>query len=344
MRQRFAAAILIAIVVSTFGFAADKDPYLWLEEVEGEKALAWAKEQSAATAAELEAVPEFKELHEQLLKIYTSRDRIPGPGIQGAWVYNYWQDKDHVRGIWRRTFLDEYVKEAPSWETVLDLDALAESEDENWVWKGANCLQPEYRRCMVTLSRGGGDASVRREFDAVARAFVDGGFFVPEAKARVSWKDEDTLWLGTDFGEGSLTKSGYPRLVKEWKRGTPMESAATIFEGSVSDVSVSAFSMHTPEGRYDIVSKTPEFFRGTTYLRLDERLIKIDIPEDANLQGIFKDQMLVALRSAWTVGGLRCVVRTRRTRVARARHQHPQPPARHHARQRSRTPLPAHPG
>ena len=303
MRQRFAAAILIAIVVSTFGFAADKDPYLWLEEVEGEKALAWAKEQSAATAAELEAVPEFKELHEQLLKIYTSRDRIPGPGIQGAWVYNYWQDKDHVRGIWRRTFLDEYVKEAPSWETVLDLDALAESEDENWVWKGANCLQPEYRRCMVTLSRGGGDASVRREFDAVARAFVDGGFFVPEAKARVSWKDEDTLWLGTDFGEGSLTKSGYPRLVKEWKRGTPMESAATIFEGSVSDVSVSAFSMHTPEGRYDIVSKTPEFFRGTTYLRLDERLIKIDIPEDANLQGIFKDQMLVALRSAWTVGG-----------------------------------------
>jgi prolyl oligopeptidase len=304
MRQRFAAAILIAIVVSTFGFAADKDPYLWLEEVEGEKALAWAKEQSAATVAELEAVPEFEELHEQLLKIFTSRDRIPGPGIQGAWVYNYWQDKDHVRGIWRRTFLDEYVKESPSWETVLDLDALAESEGENWVWKGANCLQPEYRRCMVTLSRGGGDASVRREFDAVARAFVEGGFFVPEAKARVGWKDENTLWLGTDFGEGSLTKSGYPRIVKEWKRGTPMESAATIFEGSVSDVSVSAFSMHTPEGRYDIVSRTPEFFRGTSYLRLGERLIKIDIPEDADLQGIFKDRMLVSLRTDWKVDGV----------------------------------------
>ena len=140
---------------------------------------------------------------------------------------------------------------------------------------------------MVTLSRGGGDASVRREFDAVSKTFVEGGFFVPEAKARVAWKDENTLWLGTDFGEGSLTKSGYPRFAKEWRRGTKLESASTIFEGSVDDVAVSAFSMHTPEGRFDLVSKTPEFFRGTTYIRLGERLVKIDIPEDADLQGVF---------------------------------------------------------
>ncbi len=155
---------------------------------------------------------------------------------------------------------------------------------------------------MLALSRGGADAAVRREFDATAKAFVEDGFFVPEAKARVSWKDENTLWIGTDFGEGSLTTSGYPRFVREWKRGTTLEDARTIFEGSVDDVSVSAFSMHTPEGRYDIVSKTPEFFRGTSYLILCDRLVKIGIPEDSSLQGIFKDQMLVALRSDWTIG------------------------------------------
>ncbi len=143
-----------------------------------------------------------------------------------------------MRGIWRRTFLDEYVKESPAWETVLDLDALAEAEDENWVWKGADCLAPEYRHCMITLSRGGGDASVEREFDTVAKAFVEDGFSVPEAKRQVGWKDENTLWIGTDFGEGSLTTSGYPRIAKEWKRGTPLDEATTVFEGSVDDVSV----------------------------------------------------------------------------------------------------------
>lgn len=303
MHRRILVVSLLALMAITFVVAADEDPYLWLEEVEGEKALAWAKKLSAETAAEFEAIPEFDALHEQLLKIYTSRDRIPRPGIRGAWVYNYWQDQDHVRGIWRRTFLDEYVKKSPAWEIVLDLDALAAEEDENWVWKGASCLAPEYRHCMLTLSRGGGDASVRREFDAVAKNFVEDGFYLPEAKANVGWKDENTLWVGTDFGEGSLTRSGYARFAKEWKRGTRLESATTIFEGSVDDVSVSAFSMHTPEGRFDFVSRTPQFFRGTTYIRLDGRLVKIDIPEDADLQGIFKGQMLVTLRTDWKVGG-----------------------------------------
>jgi prolyl oligopeptidase len=302
MRTKFSIAILISLFAATICIAADEDPYLWLEEVEGEKALSWAKEKSAADTAVIEAVPEFEEIHARLLEIYNSRDRIPTPGIRGAWIYNFWRDAEHVRGIWRRTFLSEYVKESPAWETVLNLDALADAERENWVWKGASCLAPEYRHCMLTLSRGGADAAVRREFDATAKAFVEDGFFVPEAKARVSWKDENTLWIGTDFGEGSLTTSGYPRFVREWKRGTTLEDARTIFEGSVDDVSVSAFSIHTPEGRYDIVSKTPEFFRGTSYLILCDRLVKIGIPEDSSLQGIFKDQMLVALRSDWTIG------------------------------------------
>ena len=302
MRTKFSIAILIPLFAATICIAADEDPYLWLEEVEGEKPLSWAKEKSAADTAVIEAVPEFEEIHNKLLEIYNSRDRIPTPGIRGAWVYNFWRDAEHVRGIWRRTFLSEYVKEAPAWETVLDVDALAEAEGENWVWDGASCLAPEYRHCMVGLSRGGADAAVEREFDATAKAFVEDGFFVPEAKARVSWKDENTLWIGTDFGEGSLTKSGYPRFTKMWKRGTALEDAKTIFEGSVDDVSVSTYSIHTPEGRYDIVSKTPEFFRGTSYLILGDRLVKIEIPEDASLQGFFKDRMLVALRSDWTIG------------------------------------------
>jgi len=303
MRPSRLALIAFILLIATTVVAGDEDPYLWLEEVEGEKALEWVKERSAKDTAEIEAVPEFAPIHERLLEIFNSSDRIPYPRVRGAWIYNFWQDEAHVRGIWRRTSRDQYVSESPDWETVLDLDALAEAEGENWVWKGASGLAPDYKLFMITLSRGGGDAAVRREFDATTKAFVEGGFFVPEAKAQVSWRDENAVWIGTDFGEGSLTSSGYPRIVKLWTRGTPLESAVTIFEGSVDDVSVGAYSMHTPEGRYDLVFKTPEFFRGTTYIILDEKLVKLEIPEDADLQGIFKEHMLVALRTDWTVGG-----------------------------------------
>jgi prolyl oligopeptidase len=303
MRHRLFIAILVSFIAATVCVAADEDPYIWMEEVENEKALAWAKERAEADTAVFEAVPEFAPIHEKLLEIYNSRDRIPNPGIRGAWVYNYWQDADHVRGIWRRTFPTEYIKDEPAWEIVLDLDALAEAEDENWVWKGADCLEPEYRHCMISLSRGGADATVEREFDAVAKAFVDDGFVLPEAKHRVSWRDENSLWLGTDFGEGSLTSSGYPRFAKIWKRGTPIEEATTVFEASVDDVFAIAYSDHTKDGRYDLVNLTPEFFRGTNYLRLGERLVKLDLPDDADLQGFFKDQMLFSLRTDWEIGG-----------------------------------------
>lgn len=197
------------IVVSIVGllsavcvFVEDEDPYLWLEDVKGEKALAWAREKSAADTAEIEATPEFEGIHSTLLEMYNSRDRIPMPSIRGSWIYNFWQDADHVRGIWRRTFLSEYLTESPSWEVVMDLDALAETEGENWVWKGSRFLEPENRYCMVSLSRGGADATVRREFDTVAKAFVEDGFVLPEAKSNIAWKDENTLWVGTDFGLG----------------------------------------------------------------------------------------------------------------------------------------------
>jgi prolyl oligopeptidase len=305
MRSRLAALLALVFLASLAATACAQadDPNLWLEEVEGKKALEWVKERSAKDTAELEAVPVFEPIHARLLEIYNDRARIPGVNFEGGWLYNFWQDAEHVRGIWRRTFLDEYLKDSPSWDVVLDLDALAKAEGENWVWQGADFLQPAGRLCLVTLSRGGGDAAVVREFDTVAKAFVEGGFALPEAKSQASWKDEDTLWVGTDFGPGSLTDSGYPRLVKMWRRGTPLTSAVTVFEGEQTDVSVGGYTAVTPEGTYDIINRTPEFFRGLAYLRLDGHLVRIDIPADAEFQGFFKGQMLVSLRTDWTVGG-----------------------------------------
>ncbi|MCG6949081.1 MAG: prolyl oligopeptidase family serine peptidase [Acidobacteria bacterium] len=303
MRNRTTLTILVALFAATLCIAADEDPYLWMEEVENQKALAWAKARAEADTAVIEAVPEFAEIHTKLLEIYNSRDRIPQPAIRGDWIYNFRQDADHVRGIWRRATLDEYVTEDPAWEIVLDVDALAEAENENWVWKGADCLPPIYQHCMISLSRGGADATVEREFDTVGKKFVKDGFTLPEAKHRIGWKDENTLWVATDFGEGSLNKSGYPRIAKEWKRDTPLEEATTVFESSVDDVFAIASSNHTPEGRYDMVTLVPEFFRETTYLILGGRLVKLDLPEDANLHGFFKDHLLVSLRTDWEVGG-----------------------------------------
>ncbi len=303
MRTRLSITVLIAILATAIGVTADEDPYLWLEEVEGQKALEWAGAKSAADTAVLEAAPEFAPIYARLVEIYNSRDRIPDPSLGGSFIYNFWRDAEHVRGLWRRTTFEEYVKSSPAWETVLDLDALAGAENENWVWNGATCLPPEDRLCMVSLSRGGADAAVEREFDTASKSFVDGGFFLPEAKARVAWRDEDALWVGTDFGEGSLTTSGYPRTVRLWQRGTPLSESAQIFAGSVDDVAVGAYSDFTADGRYDIVYQTPEFFRGTDYLRLGGRLVKLDLPEDADLIGFFEDQMVVTLRTDWNTGG-----------------------------------------
>jgi prolyl oligopeptidase len=290
-------------ILATPAIAQEEDPYLWLEEVENAKALEWASERSAADTAVLEAVPEYEEIHQALLEIYNSSDRIPTPTIRGEQIYNFWRDADHVRGIWRRTSLDEFVKDEPAWETVLDLDALAEAEGENWVWKGAGCLPPDYERCMVGLSRGGADAKEEREFDTVAKGFVEGGFRLEEAKTFLSWKDEETLWMGTDFGEGSLTTSGYPRFVKEWKRGTTVGEAVTLFEGGVDDAFATGSVTHTPEGRYDLVVLVPEFFREKTWLRLGERLVLLNLPDDVNLRGIFKDRLVLSLRSDWETAG-----------------------------------------
>jgi prolyl oligopeptidase len=304
LRKALSAAAVLA-VVSCFAIAAveETDPFLWLEDVEGAKALAWAREQNQKTTAEFEKVKQFKPIYDKTLQIMDSEERIPFPNLNGDMVYNFWQDKDHPRGIWRRATLSSYRTPAPQWETVIDVDALMKADGVPWAWKGADCLEPEERLCIVSLARGGSDAAVYREFDTRKKSFVEGGFSLPEAKSSLSWRDENTLWVGTDFGPGSLTTSGYARIVKVWKRGTPISEARTVFEGETGDVASSGFTQVTPEGRYDFVTRTPAFFRHESYLVLGERLVRIELPEDSNFAGIFKDRMLFSLRTDWAAGG-----------------------------------------
>ena len=302
--MKFRLAALVAFGVTAFAASGaasgEDDPFRWLEEVQGEKALAWVEKQNAKSTALLEARPEYKPIYERTLQILDSKEKIPTPTLLGDTVYNLWKDDAHERGIWRRTTLASYRTASPQWETVLDVDALAKADGKSWVFGGADCLPPAYTRCMVSLSIGGSDAKVIREFDTKAKDFVPDGFSLPEAKSSVAWRDADTLWVGTDFGTGSLTASGYPRIVKLWKRGTPLPSATTIFEGRTEDVGAFGTSDILSDGRYDIVTRYPAIFRQDLYLLLGERLVKLDLPEDCKPHAFFRDRFLFSLRSDWT--------------------------------------------
>ena len=278
------------------------DPYLWLEDVTGDKALAWVKEQDARSKSELEARPEFKPIHERLLAIYNSHDRIPYAAKRGDWLYNFWQDEKNPRGVWRRTTMQEYRKPEPRWETVLDIDALDKAENTNWVYKGANCLYPGYNRCLVSLSHGGADAVEIREFDMASKSFVKGGFVLPESKSDADWRDKDTLYIGTDFGPGSMTTSGYPRIVKEWKRGTPLAQARLVFEGKESDVSSSVNVVDEPGRKYEVLRRAITFWEAEYSIRVGDEWVRLDIPLDAR-PDTGDGWLFVSLKTDWKVGG-----------------------------------------
>jgi prolyl oligopeptidase len=262
--------------------SALNDPYLWLEEVQGDKALAWVRERNAVSTSLLQAQPLFADNKAKVLAILNNRDQIPGVTRRGNYLYNFWRDDKNPRGLWRRTSLDEYRKPQLLWDVILDLDALAKTENENWVWAGADCLAPDYNRCLISLSRGGADAKVTREFDVSKREFVKDGFVLPEAKSRLNWVDIDTVLVGTDFGPGSLTKSGYVRVIKQWKRGKPLSSAVVIFEGQESDVSAFAAVDMTPGFERTIVGRSTDFYNTEISLWVNGRLVKIDKPSDAS--------------------------------------------------------------
>ena len=299
------AAGLISASLSGAVMAADegKDTYAWLEDVTGDKPLAWVKEQNAKAEARLAQSPQFKEMEAGIRAVLDSDAKIPGVEKIGDYYYNFWKDKQHERGVWRRTTLVEYRKAEPLWETVLDLDALNKAEGENWVWHGANCLRPQYTRCLIALSRGGADADVTREFDIARKEWIKDGFFRPEAKGGLGWIDQDNVFVYTDFGDGTMTTSGYPRVVKRWKRGTPMSAATPVYEGTPQDMYIAAMHDDTPGFERDFVSRTIAFYNNELFLiGADGALTKVDAPNSAE-KGVRREWLTLELREPWTVGG-----------------------------------------
>lgn len=281
-----------------------EDPHLWLEEIEGKEALSWVKERNEKSLTHFEKAKNYQSIEEDIRKIALAKDRIALPNLMNGYLYNFWQDQTHVRGIWRRTTLENYEKAEIIWETVLDIDALAAAEKENWVWKGASCLPPEYTRCLIHLSRGGKDAAVVREFDITSQKWITEGFNLPEAKSNVGWKDINTIYVGTDFGAGSLTLSGYPRIVKLWTRGTPLSSATSLYEGQQSDVSTNGYTVFRPETNLHFVNRSPSFFESELYwFEEPGKLIKSPFPLDVEYKGVFDQFLLVWLRKDWKVNG-----------------------------------------
>ncbi len=307
LKARRAAVLVAGLAVALGSVHAQEapvsDPYQWLEEVEAPKALEWVKARNAATEAELAATPAFKQLESQILAILDSDAKIPYVEKIGDHYYNFWKDAQHQRGLWRRTTLAEFRKDKPQWETVIDLDALNKAESENWVWHGADCLKPEYQRCLVALSRGGADADVTREFDLGTMGWVKDGFFRDEAKGGLGWIDRDNVYVFTDFGPGSMTGSGYPRIVKQWQRGTPMADASLVYEGQPGDMYIAAGRDHTPGYTRDFVTRTLAFYNDELYLRgADGKLTRIDAPNSAN-KAVHKDWLVLELRAPYEAGG-----------------------------------------
>lgn len=280
--------------------AAPEDPYLWLEDVTAEKSLDWARAHNAISQKELQGDPKYGPLEKRLRTILDSKDQIARPYVMNDQLYNFWKDEKNPRGLWRRTTLAEFKKPAPKWDVIIDLDALAAKDGKSWVWHGAGCLPPKNELCLVRLSISGSDAEVIREFSLKKRDFVAGGFELPEAKTQISWKDENTLYVGTNFGEGSMTTSGYARIAKEWKRGTPLSEAKVLGEGSATDM-VYAANRSFDHGRtYDWLNRRVGFFSGEDWLKQGETYVKLDKPDDAEVE-TWDDQLLISLRTDWVI-------------------------------------------
>ena len=278
------------------------DENLWLEDIHGEAALEWAAEQSAATLARFSS-PAIDALSDRLLEVIDSDDRIPIVSRHGAHYYNFWRDREHPRGLWRRTTLESYRSADTDWELLLDVDELGRREGAEWVFSGAKLLPHDYTRALVALSPDGGDAAMVREFDLPSRTFVPDGFIVPTAKSEYSWIDRDTIYLGTDYGPGSMTQSSYPRTVRRLIRGQPVSDAMLVHEVSVGDLSVAGIRHHTPGFERDLIVEYLDFYRSRTFLVVGGQLVQLEVPDDADLS-LRREWLLVHPRSDWTIGGV----------------------------------------
>ena len=292
---------LLTLMSLTFEIHAQEDKYQWLEEVDGTKALEFVNAQNKVTFDKLSKEKDYQSIFDKSLEIYNSPERIAYPNIQGDYVYNFWKDKDHVRGIWRRCLLTNYINGKLDWETLLDIDELSKKDDIKWVYKGASGLYPSYDRFLVMLSNGGGDAVITREFDVNKKQFIENGFFIEESKGGASYVDENTLIVASDFGEGTMTTSGYPKQVKLWKRGTLLNEAQLIYEGDSSDVGTWGVVLRDGSKGYTLVSRALTIFSSQSLVWADNKIIKLDLPEDCSLNAILDNQLVIQLKSDWEV-------------------------------------------
>ncbi|MEM9988606.1 MAG: prolyl oligopeptidase family serine peptidase [Pseudomonadota bacterium] len=289
--------------MSSSATSSANDPYLWLEEVEGEKALDWVRAQNDRSLNELEASERYATFFDDAKEILTSEDRIPSVSLRGAFAYNFWQDETHIRGLWRRMSIADYVKGEEAWELLLDIDQLANEEQENWVFKGASCLAPDYTRCILTLSRGGSDAAVRREFDLSTKTFLGEGFTLEEAKSSTTWLDKNTLLVGMDLGEETLTTSGYPRQIRLWQRGIEIENAPVVFEAAKEDMGVWPFSTYEDQEYISGFSHALNFYEFDHYLRDEDGMFKkLPLPKRTDFVGYIDGQAIIKLNEDWRRG------------------------------------------
>jgi prolyl oligopeptidase len=306
--------LLIALALaaaSTAAFAQAPtmtDPYAYMEEIEGAKALDFARTENARSLPILQNDPRYQTFYDQALAIATATDRIPAAAFHGdGTLRNFWQDATHVRGLLRSTDLASYKTASPQWKTILDLDAVAKAESKNWVFKGVNCLAPDDRLCLIDLSDGGKDAVTTREFDVATGQFVSGGFVSPEAKQSAAWLDKDTVLLATDWGPHSMTESSYPFILKAWTRGTPLSAAKLVYQGTEKDLGVDPFVLRDADGKVQAwgASRALNFYDFETWLMTDKGLTKLPLPLRANISGLIDGQMLVSLKADWPEQGFK---------------------------------------
>jgi prolyl oligopeptidase len=309
MKLRLLATIFAGVFL--MGAApAENDPYAWMEEIEGARPLEWAKAENARSLPQLQNDPRYAGLYAEALKIATAKDRIPGVYFAGdGALRDYWQDAEHVRGIWRTTSVASYRAGSPEWRTILDLDALSKAENANWVWKGADCLPPDDRYCLVSLSNGGKDAVEVREFDTQTGKFVDGGFRLPEGKHRFDWLDKDTLIVVAEWEKGDVTTSGYPFIAKTLKRGQPMSAAVEIFRGTKQDggYGVSPIVLRDPDGKVQavVMHRPLDTFNAEHHVVTANGATKLDLPTKASIQGYVDGRLLVSLEQDWAAKGFK---------------------------------------
>ena len=302
LRSVSPAALALALLAAGSARAQEPvDPHLALEGVETPSSLDWVKAENGKTLPVLTGDKRYQGLHDAALKVLAAKDRIAAPSFVGTSVFNFWQDADHVRGVWRRTSLESYRSADPKWETVIDLDALAKVEGKNWIWKGADCRPKTHDRCLVSLSNGGKDAVEVREFDLATKSFVKGGFFLPESKQTIDWLDADTLILTRDWGAGTTTDSGYGMVVKTLKRGQALDQAVEVFRGEKADVSARPHVLRDAKGnRVVLIERATDFFHTKTFLLDDAgKATLLPIPERSSIRGMVGGDLILTVEEAW---------------------------------------------